>query len=66
MSKIHIHDEVNVPDPELHDAWNEAFQGFVTRIKGKIAEVQDEDDNVYEIAIDRLKRDDNWSMPHGL
>ena len=46
--------EVIVPDPNISDIHNHEFVGTIEEINGEIAVVSDQDDNHYEIELDRL------------
>jgi hypothetical protein len=48
-------DNVIVPDPEDDDVHAHSFQGTVVGFRNGYAQVQDQEENVFEIEPDRLK-----------
>lgn len=52
-----VGDDVSVPDPSdtFGDSWNYAFTGTLIGFKGIYAQVQDTEENVYDIEPDRLE-----------
>lgn len=56
MRPILIGELVEVPEPTSDDIWNHSFVGTVRKIKNGIATVIDEDDDAYDVEIERLTR----------
>lgn len=59
MNKMQIGDYVSVPDPKFErgkkiDSHNYGFDGIIVGFKDDMAQVRDEDDNVFDIEVNRL------------
>jgi len=60
MKKIKIGDLVEVPAPQQDDIWNYSFAGTVRYLKKGIATVIDQNDDAFDIEVERLEIIDSF------
>ena len=53
-----IYDTVEVPEPNSDDLYNHSFRGTIIGFRDEFALVEDMEENVFDIEIDRLISDE--------
>jgi len=49
-----MYQEVQVPEPESRDIWNNEFNGVIVDIHDGLATVKDQEDNAFDVETERL------------